>query len=122
MNECQDCGWKGPDEELDEIADLHQRVDPGEEMPSGECPECGCLCHEIEEKPPFTYNPDKKADDSPMTNGERASDSSLALQGDTDDASDVVDLISNLGHYCDREGFDFEAILNTAKMHWNTER
>jgi hypothetical protein len=41
---CQDCDWRGPDEDLREIKDLHQRVEPGEPMPSGECPACGALC------------------------------------------------------------------------------
>src|SRR3954468_5859162 len=41
---CQNCDWRGPDEDLREIKDLHQRVDPGERMPSGECPKCGALC------------------------------------------------------------------------------
>lgn len=44
MSACQDCNWRGPDTELREIKDLYQRVDPGEPMPSGECPECGALC------------------------------------------------------------------------------
>ena len=46
---CQNCDWTGPEEALDPIKDIHQRVAPGEPMPSGECPKCGALCHEIEE-------------------------------------------------------------------------
>ena len=43
---CQNCGWQGPDGSLKTpIPDIFQRVDPGEEMPSGECPDCGALCH-----------------------------------------------------------------------------
>ncbi len=43
---CQNCGWQGPDSSLKTpIPDIFQRVDPGEEMPSGECPDCGALCH-----------------------------------------------------------------------------
>lgn len=41
---CQNCDWRGPTVDTREIKDLHQRVDPGEPMPSGECPECGALC------------------------------------------------------------------------------
>lgn len=41
---CQNCDWRGPDEELREVKDLHERVAPGEPMPSGECPRCLCLC------------------------------------------------------------------------------
>lgn len=44
---CQNCDWRGTESQLDDIQDLHQRVDPGEPMPAGECPECGALCHEI---------------------------------------------------------------------------
>ncbi len=45
---CQGCDWEGPESKLKEIADFHQRVDPGEECPAGECPECGCLAHVME--------------------------------------------------------------------------
>lgn len=44
---CQNCEWRGPDTDLREVKDLTQRVDPGEPMPSGECPECGALCQPI---------------------------------------------------------------------------
>jgi hypothetical protein len=44
MNRCQNCDWFGPDDQLGEIADLFQRVAPGEPMPSGECPVCLALC------------------------------------------------------------------------------
>jgi hypothetical protein len=46
---CQNCDWEGPDEELKPVKDLFQRVDPGEPMPSGECPKCGCLCQPQEQ-------------------------------------------------------------------------
>jgi hypothetical protein len=46
---CQNCDWKGPESELKPIKDIGQRVAPGEPMPSGECPECGCLCHPVRE-------------------------------------------------------------------------
>lgn len=42
---CDNCDWKGLAAETREIADLRERVTPGEPMPTGECPECGCLCH-----------------------------------------------------------------------------
>jgi hypothetical protein len=50
MNECDNCGWVGPDNEMNEIQDLAQRVDPGGVVPSGECPKCGCLCYPQEIK------------------------------------------------------------------------
>lgn len=51
MNRCQNCDWTGPDSDLlwAEIKDLGERVAPGEPMPSGECPVCGCLCQPVEE-------------------------------------------------------------------------
>jgi hypothetical protein len=49
MSACQDCNWRGPDTELREIKDLYQRVEPGEPMPSGACPECGALCQPTED-------------------------------------------------------------------------
>ena len=46
-HQCQNCGtiWNGRD--LLDIEDYFQRVDAGEETPSGECPDpdCGALCH-----------------------------------------------------------------------------
>ncbi|MGE3483502.1 MAG: hypothetical protein AB7L09_02100 [Nitrospira sp.] len=47
---CGDCGWIGVAEDLDEIEDLYERVDPGQVMPPGQCPAigpdgfaCGCF-------------------------------------------------------------------------------
>lgn len=44
-NECQNCDWRG--EDVRPVVRLLERVGPGEPMPSGECPECGALCHLI---------------------------------------------------------------------------
>jgi hypothetical protein len=44
-SECQNCRLTWKDDELKEIKDLSERVAPGKPMPSGECPECGALCH-----------------------------------------------------------------------------
>lgn len=41
---CQNCAWRGQTSDLKEIKDFHERVMPGEPVPSGECPECGALC------------------------------------------------------------------------------
>jgi predicted RNA-binding Zn-ribbon protein involved in translation (DUF1610 family) len=46
-NKCDNCGWKGPDKALKKIKDLAARVDPGSEVPSGECPKCGALAYVI---------------------------------------------------------------------------
>ena len=48
LSECQNCEAINPASKLRPIEDIHQRVEPGEPMPSGECPECGALCHELE--------------------------------------------------------------------------
>lgn len=42
---CQDCDWRGPADELHDIADFGERVYPGEPCPAGECPRCGALAH-----------------------------------------------------------------------------
>jgi hypothetical protein len=47
-NYCQNCDWKGPDDELKPIRKLWERVEPGDPMPSGECPKCGALCQPVE--------------------------------------------------------------------------
>lgn len=44
-HKCADCGSCWHEDQLREIQDLMQRVAPGEIMPSGECPDCGALCH-----------------------------------------------------------------------------
>jgi len=44
---CGNCGWTGPESALrcgfTEIEDFWSRVEPGEVVPVGECPECGGL-------------------------------------------------------------------------------
>lgn len=47
---CSNCEWTGAEGECRDIADIHQRVGPGETMPAGECPECGCLAHLVDRK------------------------------------------------------------------------
>lgn len=42
---CDNCDWSGDIDDLKPIKDIYQRVAPGEVMPAGECPECGCLAH-----------------------------------------------------------------------------
>ena len=46
-SKCDNCNWTG-EPAIDSIAaipDLYSRLDPGGIVPSGECPECGCLCY-----------------------------------------------------------------------------
>jgi hypothetical protein len=49
QSECQDCGTRWDEADLRAVRHLTERVLPGEPMPSGECPECGALCHAVEE-------------------------------------------------------------------------
>ena len=51
LSDCQNCGKRWRESELREIQDIHQRVNPGEPMPSGECPECGALCQQLDAIP-----------------------------------------------------------------------
>ena len=44
--QCDNCGWEGPQGDLDRISDYAERAAPGfMEMPAGQCPECGCLAY-----------------------------------------------------------------------------
>lgn len=47
---CANCNWEGTDEDedfmpLEECSDLQQRLDPGCEVPAGECCNCGSFCY-----------------------------------------------------------------------------
>lgn len=42
---CQNCGRAWDAGDLKIIEDFFDRVNTGEIVPSGECPECGYLCH-----------------------------------------------------------------------------
>ena len=40
---CDECDWAGTQFDMNPIDDVHQRVEPGELMPAGQCPRCGAL-------------------------------------------------------------------------------
>jgi hypothetical protein len=43
---CANCTWVGePATAFPDIPDLIQRIEPGGEVPSVECPKCGALCY-----------------------------------------------------------------------------
>lgn len=45
---CENCGWNGFLGDvivLGDVPDLAERISPGEEVPAGECPDCGALAH-----------------------------------------------------------------------------
>lgn len=49
LSECQNCSKTWADDELKTyIHHIQDRVEPGEPMPSGECPECGALCQPMD--------------------------------------------------------------------------
>ena len=81
----------------------------------------------------FKFDHDKRDPDDPSTtrtNGQRAIDAEEAVQvacrarGETGtpDEDSVRDLLADLGHLCDREGFDFAGLIETAKRDWRAER
>ena len=43
---CQNCQQLWTADQLKDVQDYHERVEPGEPEPAGECPACGCVCHE----------------------------------------------------------------------------
>ena len=49
LYECQNCAKQWTEGQLKPIQHLTQRVEVGEPMPAGECPECGALCHEADD-------------------------------------------------------------------------
>ena len=42
---CESCGVVMDMQDVRAIENLLQRVSPGEIVPYGQCPDCGCLCH-----------------------------------------------------------------------------
>lgn len=46
---CDDCGWEGTQDDLDtplgDLKFIGERLDPGSEVPAGECPECRALAY-----------------------------------------------------------------------------
>lgn len=50
--ECGNCDWRGRDDEatpLYSCCDLFERLDPGSEVPYGDCPICRCFVYLVEE-------------------------------------------------------------------------
>jgi hypothetical protein len=48
--QCQNCEMVWTEAALKPVQDVLERVSPGEVMPAGECPECGAVCHELDEE------------------------------------------------------------------------
>lgn len=47
---CDNCGLVTPEDKLNEIKDLSQRIDAGSEVPDGECPACGALAYLVDDE------------------------------------------------------------------------
>ena len=49
--QCRNCDWTGTEDQLGrqlgEIHHLIEKIEPGEIVPYGECPECQCLCFAV---------------------------------------------------------------------------
>ena len=84
----------------------------------------------------FKFDPDKMSDTGTLPNGKRATAAAQSInhhelatgaRKDTDffhltEHCQATDLVANIGHLCDREGWDFETVLHSAKVHWQHER
>ena len=80
---------------------------------------------------PFKFDATKR--DFPgdgSNNGQRAEVAAAAVEtanrarheAVTIDEDGIRDLLADLGHLCDREGFDFVKLFETAKKDWRAER
>ena len=47
---CQECEWEGDTQACDELRNAHERVQAGDIMPAGQCPECGAAAMLVERK------------------------------------------------------------------------
>ena len=45
LHKCGNCGKIHDAIDLGDMEDLHERVEAGNSVPSGECPDCGALCY-----------------------------------------------------------------------------
>lgn len=53
LTRCANCGVLSDDfVPLEEVPGLNERLDPGDEVPAGECKACGALCYVVVKDPP----------------------------------------------------------------------
>jgi hypothetical protein len=52
LTRCDNCGTERFDRDLRKARRLWERLEPGGEVPAGECPDCGALCCLVEEGSP----------------------------------------------------------------------
>lgn len=71
-HKCDNCGRKWHIDSLETIKDYWMRVDEDGPVPSGECPECGCLCYPVKGKKKATkkFERNGKKRGRPMTEQE----------------------------------------------------
>lgn len=50
--ECDNCGLRVQESQLNYARDLEQRLDAGGTVPNGECPSCGALAYAVAENQP----------------------------------------------------------------------
>lgn len=75
---CANCGWQGDVDEAKEVRNFWSRVQPGDTMPAGECPECECLVYPVEATPA----PRPVRVYLNLSGGDRAPDHLIAVQID----------------------------------------
>ena len=77
------------------------------------------------------FRPKKRDVPDGRTNEDRANTAAFAVagacnargeRGQTASEDSIRDLLADLGHLCDREGVDFEAVMRTATADWRAER
>lgn len=51
---CNNCEWEGRFQDVNPIKSIGDRISPGEIVPAGECPKCGCLAHLTTDKVTFS--------------------------------------------------------------------
>ena len=127
--ECANCGLRTKADDLDPTHDIWSRIQPGEILPHGDCPECGAFCYPVNrpeirlfkiEPGVIPPDPDDQNDDRAAWAGQCIELFQKLTRCDEEDA--VHDLITDLAHYCDRRGsVDFNDELNHAAKIYNEE-
>ena len=79
----------------------------------------------------FTYDPDKCTFGGGRTNEQRAAGAQDGVQaahqargeyGQVTSEDGIRDLLADLGHLCDREGYDYKSLLDLTWDDWRAER
>jgi len=107
---CNNCGkvWKAKDLTyvFPDIPSLSQRIEPGDECPSGECPACGALTY-VDREDAVVSATIRDV----MRGGAKAKDQEVSLHITADGVKITAD---GYGDYCSREGSGTPALLELA--------